>query len=783
MKPSFSGLGRYAGRGYALGLAAWLPFSGKLELAREGHTPYVVVQGQDATEAEKFAAREMTNFLHRITGALFPLFSETNRPAPAKGIYVGWTEFAARQGVAPAAWGREEWVIKSVGKNLVLTGGRPRGTLYGVYEFLDKYGGCRWVSLDMETVPKRGRFEIPGVDVSGKPAFSWREIAVYPGNCGSEALYRVRNRLNVGKPIDKPEYGFAEHFGRPGFCHTFNRYQKDWTDVKPEYYALFEGKRQPRGAGDFAAQFCLTNPEVREKVYRTLLEFIKADRKEAAERGAPYPTRYDISHNDHMRYCQCPGCMAIAEREGSYAGPNIDFINSLAARLKKDYPDLSISTFAYTYTAVPPKTIRPLDNVDIRIALLDREFKGEAGLADAARPLTHPANREAKALIDQWQSVASGHLLSWGYAQLWRAPYRYPFDTSDKIAGDLEYVYGLGSTYAFFEHGSLDMPFSWLGKWLFAQKALDPERDTRALVDDFMTGYFGPAAKVMRTYRDDLVKTSHESPKPLGATPPPQLPYLTADFFRRANACLDKAEKLCAGAGHAKYLRNVGFERVPVDSGTLYLWNKFAGKPGFENRDAIIERYQANKKALCALFPTREPSFILCANALEGEMAALKIPVPEEFKERNPSLRYAISLAGKKSVPDPAASGGLALRLGQGNAGEHTLPFMAKIHDATLKKDLLVMKLDKVPVDGRYHWHKIGDRAELTADCGFWASVYAWIPMGWAAMPPPNNGLEVYVSLKFTGPAYVPGSTDPDEVHVDRILAVPPLDAQDKKHP
>ena len=306
MKQSLSRLSRYVGRGYALGLAAWFPFFGKLELAREGQTSYVVVQGKDATPSEQFAARELTNFLHQITGALFPLVSETNRPAPAKGIYVGWTEFAARQGATSAAWGREEWVIKSVGKDLILTGGRTRGTLYGVYEFLDKYGGCRWVSLDMETIPKRDPFEIPGIDVSGKPAFSWREISVYPGNCGSEPLYRVRNRLNVGKSIDKPEYGFAERFGGPGFCHTFNKYQKDWTELKPEYYAFFEGKRQPRGEGDFAAQFCLTNPEVREKVYQTLLEFIKADRKAADERGTPYPTRYDISHNDHRRYCQCP---------------------------------------------------------------------------------------------------------------------------------------------------------------------------------------------------------------------------------------------------------------------------------------------------------------------------------------------------------------------------------------------------------------------------------------------------------------------------------------------
>jgi hypothetical protein len=62
----------------------------------------------------------------------------------------------------------------------------------------------------------------------------------------------------------------------------------------------------------------------------------------------------------------------------------------------------------------------------------------------------------------------------------------------------------------------------------------------------------------------------------------------------------------------------------------------------------------------------------------------------------------------------------------------------------------------------------------LTGDCGLWSSVYIWVPMGWAAVPPPHNELDVYVSLKFTGPTYVPGSTKPDAVLIDRILVAQP---------
>ena len=48
--------------------------------------------------------------------------------------------------------GEEEWVIRTVGDDLILTGGRPRGTMYAVYEFLEDYVGCHWLDRKTEVV-------------------------------------------------------------------------------------------------------------------------------------------------------------------------------------------------------------------------------------------------------------------------------------------------------------------------------------------------------------------------------------------------------------------------------------------------------------------------------------------------------------------------------------------------------------------------------------------------------------------------------------------------------
>ena len=103
----------------------------EIELARDGKTAYAIIRNTNATPAEIFAAKELSAFLEKATGAKFAVISETNQPLPQKAIYVGWTDFAGRHADL-SKLGAEDWIIKTKDKNLILAGGRPRGTLYAV---------------------------------------------------------------------------------------------------------------------------------------------------------------------------------------------------------------------------------------------------------------------------------------------------------------------------------------------------------------------------------------------------------------------------------------------------------------------------------------------------------------------------------------------------------------------------------------------------------------------------------------------------------------------------
>ena len=771
-------------------LSGWLPLATfALELARQGKTRLVVVQAEDATEAERFAALELAHFLHRMTGAGFAVLREANAPAGKPAVHVGPTALAQELGIDTDALGPETWVVRTVGADLVLTGGRPRGTLYAVYEFLETYGGCRWIAHDLDVVPAHPVFTLPSINVQGEPAFAWRETTLYPRHDGGPdsgtheayALFLARNRYNGGpRWLNEPRFGYAVRFGRPGSSHTFHRYQQDWDDVPPEYFAMREdGTRAQRSANALGHDFCMTHPGVRDRVFAQLLTFIVEDRAEGGKQGRPAPRYYAISQNDtSSRYCRCPNCMAIAEREGAYSGVMIDFINDMAKRIAETHPEIRLVTEAYQFTKRPPRSVRPRDNVVIRLALLDQEYRADE-LADVLRPITAPTNLEARRITEGWASIVPGdQLFTWDYAQF-RLPFRHPYDATAKIMRNLAFWHKLDIRHAFIEQTGIDLSFRFMRDWVFMRKSLKPELDNDQLATEFLSAYFGPAAAPMRRYYDLLVANTVSGDKPYVDMPPAVNPYLTAAFFTQVNTWLDEAEALASASENTRYLRNVKYERVPVDSAILHLWHRYARDPAWSGKkEQVLRRYEPNKRLLIASWATSVDAWVKSGrDAFGNELMMLRLDPPEQFADRNAATRLlGVPLPGTSRVTrvdDPDAAGGRATALGQGRPDEHELPLRSRIHDSQTKRDWGIFALERVPQDEAYHWYHIGT-APLTAHCILWFNIYTVIPLSWGAVPPPSDEREVWVSLKFTGPAYVNGSTQPDRILIDQVVAVPP---------
>lgn len=131
--------------------------------AAAGTVPKYLVTGSDPSRLEKRAEQELKHFYKLICGRDLVVIPEAQSAGKA-AFYLGRTKFAAENKVDFASFDQEEWLLKTSGDDLIITGGRPAGTLYGVYRMLEKLG-VAFLTPDETVIPK------PGSDF---PAFSER---------------------------------------------------------------------------------------------------------------------------------------------------------------------------------------------------------------------------------------------------------------------------------------------------------------------------------------------------------------------------------------------------------------------------------------------------------------------------------------------------------------------------------------------------------------------------------------------------------------------------------
>ncbi len=120
-----------------------------------------------ASAPMQFAASELARYLGRILDAPVAV------GAPAAG---NQPRIVIEKVADPAPLGDERYTILAEGATLHIRGGGDLGVVFGVYEFLRRYGGCRFSGLgpDGELVPRTERVTATGLPLSRKPLL-WPE--------------------------------------------------------------------------------------------------------------------------------------------------------------------------------------------------------------------------------------------------------------------------------------------------------------------------------------------------------------------------------------------------------------------------------------------------------------------------------------------------------------------------------------------------------------------------------------------------------------------------------
>ena len=102
---------------------------------------------------------------------------------------------------------------------------------------------------------------------------------------------------------------------------------------------------------------------------------------------------------------------------------------------------------------------------------------------------------------------------------------------------------------------------------------------------------------------------------------------------------------------------------------------------------------------------------------------------------------------------------------------------MFGIYDPQIKKavtPILTVPQTALPQDEKFHFYYLG-RVKFAASALLWVhqSWYMGVALKDLASADPAEECDVYVSLKVQGPSYVKNSNRPDDIALDRVVAVP----------
>jgi hypothetical protein len=364
--------------------------------------------------------------------------------------------------------------------------------------------------------PQKRDLSVPLQSRREQPAFEYREPFWYHAFDGDWA---ARNYANGHRPALTSRHGGKIEY--VGFVHTsfWLVPPQTYFEQHPDWYSLIDGKRRWE-----KAQLCWTNPDLRAFLVERVRQILREN---------PQAQIISISQEDWTGACQCDRCRAVEEREGSAVAPILETVNLIAERLEREFPHVAFDTLAYWYTRKPTRTLRPRPNVIVRLCSIECSF---------AQPLERPDNAGFADDIRGW-SERCDRLYVWDYTTNF-THYLLPHPNYFVLGANLRFfhkhsVRGVFEQGAYQSHGG---EMAELKAWLLAQLLWNPYQDDARLIDEFLRGYYGAAARYVKQYLRLMADAARDFK--MGCfTNPADAPYLRYPVLRRAETLWERAER------------------------------------------------------------------------------------------------------------------------------------------------------------------------------------------------------------------------------------------------
>lgn len=303
----------------------------KLMIVRDGEPMAVIVARPDLytgpwSPDKVFMGQVnlLVNMIEASTGVKLPIVS--NAAPDQISIYLGQGPHLEAFGLDQPL-GTDEFEIAFPDARSVVIRGH---NLYGVYEFLERYVGVRWLMPGPAgtDVPKQTSLSIPVVTVRQAPSFLSRQLEVPRG--------MVMDWCGNNRGVTR----------QAGQAHNLNKlFRFEEAKANPEYFPLQTDGTRYTPTGHQGWQPCF-DPSITATVAinRIVHNF----------NIRPFDHSYALSINDNGNYCRCAVCAPGLQGE-NYSETYYRWVNAVAEGVAAVHPGKFLGLLAYNNVIRPPE--------------------------------------------------------------------------------------------------------------------------------------------------------------------------------------------------------------------------------------------------------------------------------------------------------------------------------------------------------------------------------------------------------------------------------------------
>ena len=468
------------------------------------------------------ALKEYRALIKKATGVEPLRVAEPEAGKPT--IFFGRNPWSEKAGVTADGLPEEGFRIRSIGQDIHIVGrdtpkvgahtvharmGMEPGTLFGTYEFLERYYGMvfAWHD-DLGTVtPMHKDLTIKSMHITDGADWSYRQFTKSPEGQANEGFGR---RLRLGHPTEvRHEHNW--HRIMPPDVHG---------KAHPEWFAEIKGKRYPKHyAEKRGGQVCTSNPEVVEFFAKVAIEHFNKN---------PQSAMFSIAANDGRKFCTCKECFALDSGETRPDGRRITtdriihFSNLVAERVAKVHPDKKLGVIIYLDYKYPPKNVKPHP-------MLFLVHPTNSGFAQGTG--YEGTDKFSEASMEEGWKTAAGTFYKYDIWHYDQTPLYMIAPVTRHIIEKCraQQKRGVDGGYHYIARS---YELLGAGHYLLARLMFDSDFDAEAKEKEYYQVLYGPAADDVKAYYDllegALIKVFRDGPDPTAKKEP-----MISSFFER----------------------------------------------------------------------------------------------------------------------------------------------------------------------------------------------------------------------------------------------------------